>query len=87
MAQVDFVGYSSILLWFFLFIIIFYILNYSYLIPLIYIALFVRKFYYIWRFLKIKNKFNLFNKHKNNNNSNVKYPVTIKLAKKSSLYA
>lgn len=42
MAQVDFVNYFSILFWFFIFIVIYYLLNYSVLFPSIYSILTVR---------------------------------------------
>lgn len=36
MAQVDFVNYFSIIIWFNFLFIIFYLLNYSYILPIIY---------------------------------------------------
>ena len=64
MAQVDFVNYFSILFWFFFFFNFFYFLCYSIILPLIYSILFVRNIFYIKKFLKVKNKFNFFQKYK-----------------------
>jgi len=55
--------------------------------PYTYSSLFIRKFYYILKFLKAKNKFNYFNKYKNNNCYIDYGTASIKLTKKIALYA
>jgi hypothetical protein len=42
MAQVDFVNYFSIIIWFNFFFLFFYLLNYTYMVPLIYNNLIIR---------------------------------------------
>jgi hypothetical protein len=42
MAQVDFVNYFSIIVWFNLFFILFYLLNYTYIVPIIYNNIYIR---------------------------------------------
>lgn len=42
MAQVDIVNYFSIIIWFNLLFFFFYMVNYMYILPLIYINLFIR---------------------------------------------
>lgn len=42
MAQVDFVNYFSIIIWFNFIFLFFYILNYTYVVPIIYNNLFIR---------------------------------------------
>jgi hypothetical protein len=42
MAQVDFINYFSIIIWFNLLFLFFYLLNYTYIIPLIYNNLTIR---------------------------------------------
>ena len=42
MAQVDFVNYFSIIIWFNLFFFLFYLLNYTYIVPIIYNNLYIR---------------------------------------------
>jgi hypothetical protein len=42
MAQVDFVNYFSIIIWFNLLFFLFYLLNYTYIVPLIYNNLSIR---------------------------------------------
>jgi len=56
MAQVDFVNYFSILFWFYIIFVIYYLVNYSLLLPSIYSTLKVRKNIYISYFIKIKVK-------------------------------
>ena len=56
MAQVDFVNYFSILFWFFIFIVIYYLLNYSVLFPSIYSILTVRYNMYKLLITKLKYK-------------------------------
>ncbi len=42
MAQVDFVNYFSIIIWFNLLFFFFYLLNYTYIVPIIYNNLYIR---------------------------------------------
>jgi len=42
MAQVDFVNYFSIIIWFNLLFLFFYLLNYTYIVPIIYNNLYIR---------------------------------------------
>ena len=56
MAQVDFVNYFSILFWFYIIFVIYYLINYTLLLPSIYSTLKVRRNIYISSFLKIKSK-------------------------------
>ena len=42
MAQVDFVNYFSIIIWFNFLFLIFYIINYTYMVPLLFNNLFIR---------------------------------------------
>ena len=42
MAQVDFINYFSIIIWFNFLFFIFYLLNYTYIVPLIYNNIFIR---------------------------------------------
>jgi hypothetical protein len=42
MAQVDFVNYFSIIVWFNLFFFLFYLLNYTYIVPIIYNNIYIR---------------------------------------------
>lgn len=56
MAQVDFVNYFSILFWFYLIFVIYYLINYSLLLPSIYSTLKVRRNIYFSYFVKIKSK-------------------------------
>ncbi len=56
MAQVDFVNYFSILFWFFIFIVIYYLLNYSVLFPSIYSIITVRYNMYKWLITRLKSK-------------------------------
>jgi hypothetical protein len=56
MAQVDFANYFSILFWFYIIFVIYYLVNYSLLLPSIYSTLKVRKNIYIFYFIKIKVK-------------------------------
>jgi hypothetical protein len=42
MAQVDFVNYFSIIIWFNLLFLLFYLINYTYIIPIIYNNLLIR---------------------------------------------
>ena len=54
MAQVDFANYFSIIIWFNLLFLFFYLINYTYIVPLIYNNLFIRS----------KNLKNYINKNK-----------------------
>jgi len=56
MAQVDFVNYFSILFWFYIIFVIYYLVNYSILLPSIYSTLKVRNHIYFSYFIKIKIK-------------------------------
>ena len=56
MAQVDFVNYFSILFWFYIIFIIYYLVNYILLLPSLYSTLKVRRNIYISYFIKIKCK-------------------------------
>jgi hypothetical protein len=42
MAQVDFVNYFSIIFWFNLLFLLFYLLNYTYIVPIIYNNIYIR---------------------------------------------
>jgi hypothetical protein len=66
MAQVDFVNYFSILFWFFLLFIIYYLINYSILLPSIYSIIFIRHNVYKELVTIIKLKFNSYIKNLNN---------------------
>ena len=63
MAQVDFLNYFPILFWFFFLIIIYYILNYSYILPGLYSILYIRFFLLNLYLIKIKYKFNFYFKY------------------------
>ena len=65
MAQVDFANYFSILFWFFILFISFYVINYSYIIPSIYSIIYIRYSYYIAEYYQVRNKFNFYPKYKN----------------------
>jgi len=56
MAQVDFVNYFSIIIWFNLLFLFFYLINYTYIIPIIYNNLLIRSknLYYFINLNKIK---------------------------------
>jgi hypothetical protein len=56
MAQVDFINYFSILFWFYIVFVIYYLVNYNVLFPSIYSVLKVRSNIYIYYFNKIKSK-------------------------------
>jgi hypothetical protein len=66
MAQVDFLNYFSILFWFFILFIIYYLSNYSYILPSLYSILFTRFALFHLYLSKLKAKFNYFFKHKYN---------------------
>jgi hypothetical protein len=66
MAQVDFINYFSILVWFFILFVIYYLINYSILLPSIHSILFTRKSIYKELFIIIKLKFNSYIKNLNN---------------------
>lgn len=63
MAQVDFVNYFSILFWFFLLFIIYYLINYSFLLPSIYTIINVRFYIYKQYINAIKIKFSSYIKN------------------------
>lgn len=75
MAQVDFVNYFSIIIWFNFLFLFFYLLNYTYIVPIIYNNLYIRskrlqnliisnKFKYSIIFLLIsKNIYRFFNSY------------------------
>jgi hypothetical protein len=63
MAQVDFVNYFSILFWFFLLLIIYYLINYSVLFPSIYSIILTRYNIYKTLINKLKNKLNFYIKN------------------------
>lgn len=65
MAQVDFVNYFSILFWFFLFFIIYYLINYSILLPSIYSVITIRFNIYKKYNNILKLKFNRYIKNYN----------------------
>jgi len=56
MAQVDFVNYFSILFWFYIVFVIYYLVNFSVLLPSVYSTLKVRNNIYIYYFIRIKLK-------------------------------
>lgn len=55
MAQVDFINYFSIIIWFNFLFLFFYLLNYTYILPLIYSNIYIRS-KKLFNFI-IKNKF------------------------------
>jgi len=63
MAQVDFVNYFSILFWFFIFFIIYYLINYSFLLPSIYTIVNTRFYIYKQYISAIKIKFSSYIKN------------------------
>jgi hypothetical protein len=63
MAQVDFVNYFSILFWFFLLLIIYYLINYSILFPSIYSIIVTRYNIYKALISSLKNKLNCYTKN------------------------
>lgn len=63
MAQVDFVNYFSILFWFFLLFVIYYLINYSFLLPSIYSIISTRFFIYKQYINSIKVKFSSYIKN------------------------
>jgi len=63
MAQVDFVNYFSILFWFYICFIVYYLINYSIILPSIYSLLKVRFNIYVKYFLKLKLQFNYYIKN------------------------
>jgi hypothetical protein len=54
MAQVDFVNYFSIIIWFNLIFLFFYLMNYMYIVPIIYNNLYIRS--KIYQIFITKNK-------------------------------
>lgn len=60
MAQVDMVNYFSILFWFFLLVIIYYLINYTYLLPNLFTNLYVRSLIFKNHLNIMKYKFNIF---------------------------
>lgn len=63
MAQVDFVNYFSILFWFYILFIIYYLINYSIVLPSIYSLLKVKYNIYFKYFIKLKLQFNYYIKN------------------------
>jgi len=63
MAQVDFVNYFSILFWFYILFIVYYLINYSIILPSIYSLLKVRFNIYVKYFIKLKLQFNYYIKN------------------------
>ena len=63
MAQVDFVNYFSILFWFFLLFVIYYLINYSFLLPSIYTIINTRFYIYKQYINSIKIKFSSYIKN------------------------
>jgi hypothetical protein len=57
MAQVDFINYFSVLFWFFFLFIVYYFINYSFLLPIIYSSLSSRVMIYksFLKTIKYKN--------------------------------
>jgi len=56
MAQVDFVNYFSILFWFYIVFVIYYLVNFSVLLPSVYSSLKVRSNIYFSYFIRMKSK-------------------------------
>jgi hypothetical protein len=63
MAQVDFVNYFSILFWFFILFVIYYVINYSFLLPNIYATIYTRYSLYKESILVLKVKFSRYIKN------------------------
>ena len=60
MAQTDFINYFSILFWFYIIFIIYYLINYSFLLPSIYSTLVTRSFIYKEFLILMKSKFSCY---------------------------
>ena len=60
MAQVDFINYFSIIIWFNLLFLFFYLLNYTYIVPLIYNNIFIRVKRLEYFIIKTKFKYGKF---------------------------
>ena len=63
MAQVDFVNYFSILFWFYILFVVYYLINYSIILPSIYSLLKVRYNIYVKYFIKLKLQLNYYIKN------------------------
>jgi hypothetical protein len=63
MAQVDFVNYFSILFWFFLLFIIYYLINYCFLLPSIYSIITTRFNIFKEYIFSLKSKFSSYIKN------------------------
>ncbi len=63
MAQVDFINYFSILFWFFILFIIYYLINYSLLLPNLYSAIITRYNLYKESVFILKLKFSRYIKN------------------------
>ena len=68
MAQVDFVNYFSIIIWFNLLFFIFYLINYTYIIPIIYNNLYIRSKIFLLTSKNLDKFFNSYDFHKVNLN-------------------